>query len=734
MTAQNGEIAAAVVGRDEAPAGRASEPGPINTAHKTASEQHDGAGKGPKPPGDRTSALLSDPTVHAVNTAFRLGWLIVELRSRIAIAGDLVRAGKTVQEDIFWLAGVWHAIFIEIATMQMTAFGDQTTRGTFYEPKDPWRVVLPYLYPAAATKPAEPGQSPQVVEYWDVGIAPAPGRRFAFTDSKGTAHTRAFSAFSLYDVTRRALNSLLLLHMKPDPKHALLSPSLDVYRGALLKTLNAATDSDAINTVSDHCAQLLNAWDSFLRENYYSGGQIPNDITEKRAYEAGSALARLTWELNAQATKATEAPQQKGDAGHASVEEVSQTAAGGADPASAGKIQCLYEIWDKAFDSRPIEFIQHQLLALGTALDDAFYRASGKPKPQSQPGADTPFDPDLPSATLLCVSRSLDFWRDTVTWLNPHAKHSVAMTASLETELRNALIEQANVWQALITEHQSLDGFAVTTVMDAIVQEVISSFEETMKEDVQEDLGAAFWDNLRRVALVLLVVLGAVLCLSIPGAIWLIAARPAIAGGINPNGLWGVLGIGPVLAAIVGYRATTQATQSGTAATSVAVTSAGAKAPSAGSDSAAATSTHSSVADFLGNMMSTVDAALVTMLNAAQKQIRIDLAVLNHQIGLSYPLIETIVKSTGDVKDDYAFMTQVIWSNTDRKNEALSVVRAALGPIGLLISTHAAALKASDSGGPGVAADGSAGRTASRAAAAEPPHAVAAGKHVGDGA
>jgi hypothetical protein len=705
MTTQNDNSLVVVDGHDAPPAGAVQ--GAIETVIRSIT---------PGPLAPRSSAWMRDPTVCAFNTAFMLGWKIVELRSRINMACNLVNAGKPAAKDPFWLASVWHGIFMEIATMQMTAFQDQTTQGTFYEPNAGWQKLLGYLYPVAPAVAPEAGAGAGILQYWNIGIGP--DKQFSFLDADVEKQTKAFSAFSLYDVTRRALNCLLLLHAKAGPATALLVESLDTYREPLVQALDTYREplvqaldtyrvplvqalklepdqqTDPVKLVTKHCVQLLDAWDSFLRENYYSGGRIPNDVTEKTAYEAGSALARLTWELSEASAQVrlTWVPTKAAAEPSGTADKADDPAPIAGDP---GLVKALHTAWQRAFDPKAIVFAQHQLTALGTVLDNAYYRVNNKSKPPNVPGADAPFDPDLPSATLSCLSRSLDFWHDTVDWLDPTKAPDHPMTDSMEAALSTALVEQANVWQALITGQQSLDGYAVNTVMHAIVEAVIKEFEQEIQTELKQSVSSMLLDSLRRVGPVVLLVLGVVVCLSIPAAIWLYVARPTIAGGINPNGLWGILGIGPALAAVVGYRATTQATRKEPATTTVATSSAGGgTSPTGSASTAVVPGGQSSVADFLGGVMRTVDAALVAMLHAAQVQIHIDLAALNHQIGMSYPLIESVVASSkGNIKNDYAFMTEVIWSTQERKEEALSIVRAALGPLGIMISTHALATK-----------------------------------------
>ncbi len=373
--------------------------------------------------GPRPSSWMHDHDVAAVNDAFMLGWKITELRQRIVAANTLLQAAQQASgsgsdstsymaalDDPLWLASVWHASVNLIAAKHAAAFGDLSTRDTFYEPQGGWHTLLPYLYAPDAPLPSStpdqgaPAPAPDgQVEYWNIGLAP---------DDR-------FKGFSLHDVVRRALNCLILLHSTRAPAHSLLDRSIQTHRAALLQTLQARdtlstparttplpADEDeavrcaAVGQLSDDCAQLLDAWDSFAREHYCDGHQIPHDAAEQTAYEAGSALARLLWGL----TAATAAPRIAARASAAS--------------AVAGP---LYDAWAAHFERRNIAYIQHRLAALGVTLDNAYRRTLGDHASPAVAADRQPFDPDLPSTTLSCVAHSLDFWYNAVAWLDPAA-------------------------------------------------------------------------------------------------------------------------------------------------------------------------------------------------------------------------------------------------------------------------------------------------------------------------
>ena len=72
------------------------------------------------------------------------------------------------------------------------------------------------------------------------------------------------------------------------------------------------------------------------------------------------------------------------------------------------------------------------------------------------------------------------------------------------------------------------------------------------------------------------------------------------------------------------------------------------------------------------------------------KQILIEFDYLNHNVGITFPLIEFFVweeiKFGGNaIEDGYDFLVNVFWTDTDRQEEIQRVTRAALGPIGMFV-------------------------------------------------
>jgi hypothetical protein len=90
----------------------------------------------------------------------------------------------------------------------------------------------------------------------------------------------------------------------------------------------------------------------------------------------------------------------------------------------------------------------------------------------------------------------------------------------------------------------------------------------------------------------------------------------------------------------------------------------------------------------LGNLFGQAGEAIVTAFQDAYKQILIEFDYLNHNVAITYPLIEIFVNSPDigeDIKDGYYFLTKVAWTSEDQKEELDRVARAAFGPLGTLI-------------------------------------------------
>ena len=248
--------------------------------------------------GVSSTSLSEDPIFSAVHNAFQLGWSIIELKSRIQIAAlstsitGSPRAGSTTGStnssqgqasqllqnvistvsaaktklllpesqqnltelpDNAWLTSLWRATFNRIVESHKSCFPASNTTGTLYnlpphsntlsyaalvanpQAYDASTMYLPYLYLYPDNE----------LDYADVGI-------------QHQQHDK-LTEYTLYDVTRRAINCLTLLYI--DPNESLIS-----------------------NTVSDFQRQLVQNVTNFLKlaatiNNTTQSGQSQGDPT-----------------------------------------------------------------------------------------------------------------------------------------------------------------------------------------------------------------------------------------------------------------------------------------------------------------------------------------------------------------------------------------------------------------------------------------------------------------------
>jgi hypothetical protein len=88
-------------------------------------------------------------------------------------------------------------------------------------------------------------------------------------------------------------------------------------------------------------------------------------------------------------------------------------------------------------------------------------------------------------------------------------------------------------------------------------------------------------------------------------------------------------------------------------------------------------------------------AALVEAFQSGYKQILIEFDYLNHNVSITYPLVEyfiskslTSTNAVQPIKDAYDFLTQIAWTNQDRSDEIERIARASFGPIGAFVGAQ----------------------------------------------
>ena len=93
----------------------------------------------------------------------------------------------------------------------------------------------------------------------------------------------------------------------------------------------------------------------------------------------------------------------------------------------------------------------------------------------------------------------------------------------------------------------------------------------------------------------------------------------------------------------------------------------------------------------LNSLFGLAGEAIVTAFQNAYKQILLEFDNLNHYVAISYPLIDLFIMNSPqieeEIKDSYIFLTKIVWTGTEQKEEIERVARAAFGPLGALIGS-----------------------------------------------
>jgi uncharacterized phage infection (PIP) family protein YhgE len=137
----------------------------------------------------------------------------------------------------------------------------------------------------------------------------------------------------------------------------------------------------------------LENWYSFARETLYVSGSGIAQSNEMQlvAYEAGRSMASLSWGITTTTVPLEDAtsPMEESEA-------------------------LLQKAWLNVFDEPTISSIQHQISALSTAMDGAYYRVhTDIPRPNANT-TQVVQNLDLPSQGIQAISSSLDYWKRAV--------------------------------------------------------------------------------------------------------------------------------------------------------------------------------------------------------------------------------------------------------------------------------------------------------------------------------
>ena len=626
----------------------------------------------------------------------------------------------------------WQAIFTRIASVHDQCFPGSTTKNTRYDPSptSPPKSRYPYLYPS--TSP-------------DYGLIGTSG-----IGSVGVGDIdKQLAQFQLYDVTRRALNCLCLLYTKPDESlvpdiindyqteimQSILKDaqalstgtpvaSLDVSDQKALAALLDNLDQKVADLVQDYLdnapaepssddlnlaikflsfltVRFLESWDGYLRENFFIGGQLKNNELELLAYEAGRSLSSLSWSISMMTVPMENASEQDTDS------------------------ELLARTWLDVFESSHINSIQRQISALGPALDDAYYVM----KQVQRPAAGELPDPDLPANAIHAITYSLYYWQRALDWIchnalsgttvstttaqmaiktttesavanTPPVDTSVSTTTTeaaikmttasatvstspadgtakppalaldLSRKLRQALITQAGIWQTLMLGEQTLRSFTTGGVTKRILNNIMAEFENAAKEkvvDTSQKQLKRFWLPMIGLGIFLLVILA--------GGIFLLAQNGQLQS----------------IAAIIALLLGSALTLVSTFLTRISSTFAPASDQRSPPTNTAASTTN--MDQRLSSLVGLAGEAIITAFQNAYKQILIEFDDLNHNVAISYPLIDFFMLhfphiDNEELKDGYIFLTKIVWTSDERREEVERVARAAFGPLGALIGSR----------------------------------------------
>ncbi len=631
-----------------------------------------------------------------------------------------------------WMTSMWRTLFNRIVALHTGRFSSDAS-GTIYDvpllDKDSQQNELTaypfrYLYPRLAIH----SNDPKSVDYPDIGIVSNDGLK---------------GIFHLYEVTRRALNSLIILFTNPE--ESLIPEDMQAYRWwaveDILRPAEQVQGVDSTQPQSNDDTRIvikilagliwrfLGAWDNFLRENYFvdastqqqGDGSKSNREIELTAYEAGRALSSLSWDVSATiapletVVKAVSPDQLSKDVEVILTKQVRTTFRG-------------------VFNGIDIATIQRQISGLSTTLDDIYY--SNNPSVQ-RPAADDSLlqsNPDLPSESIQAITMSLRYWQRTIEQLCPEdAKNqapapspaSVAPQAEEKPAVQQkspgtlfdsigssvqkvgqfvirpfTLKQQASVkaqqagnvtstpidwtdmltWETSQSLRQALVRQSYTWQSLLLCEQNLSSFTV---EKVTQQLLTDFMDKVEQF------LLNSNLGRNFPVVAWItfivlviLVIILVIASVYLGQNFAAVLVF--VLGGVFGFIANAVSTIWTGIFPSAVVAKPGVSSPTSPVQNAAL--------DRVSAVLGQAGSVLVEVFQDAYKRILIEFDYLDHAVSVASPLLMFFVNNTqgfiGDrsIKNGYDFLVNVIWNDEEQWSEEVdNVVFAAFGPIGALI-------------------------------------------------
>ncbi|MGZ3609363.1 MAG: hypothetical protein ACXVBU_04790 [Ktedonobacteraceae bacterium] len=677
------------------------------------------------------------------------------------------RINLTKLPDNAWSASLWRATFNCIADSHKNCFPDSSTEDTYYDLPNPPDSSNPPNYQSLVTNVQTSNPVDIHLPYYYL----YPDNNMDYANVGIPQDNQFPDTFKLYDVTRRALNCLTLLYTNPEDSLTPLTVSyfqqqllqnISTYKelaatlisntsplaqsqtnagvinqgnapqatGTEAASPEAGTNTtnvggstilspeqqraDAIQLVSNHTMRYLENWDSFAHETLYVSGSGIAQSNELQlvAYEAGRAMSSLSWGITTTTMPLEDA----------------------ASPMEESEI-LLQKAWLNVFDEPTISSIQHQISALSTAMDGAYYRVHTDISRPSGNTTKVAQNLDLPSQGIQAISASLDYWkralkkicdednqqqtqtpavtgtasqaaqstsqstaqnRDTIsststptTGGNTQSSSIPKMNAQTSSQLRQALIKQTQVWQPLVLHQQSLQDFTMSFVTQRIWNDFMQEFEQATSKGVFNTVEK----NFRRYLIPIIAGI-TVLILILGFLVFLLVRFPDLQQSLVTTFVL-------VIGSVVGFFGTT----------------AGRMRSFFSSESASANAAVENAGPIVA-IAGIAGTGLIDAFQSGYQQIQTEFDYLDHNVSVTYPLVEFFISNattkpdansngqsqssdtrskamiknaattdTDDViKDAYDFLTQIVWTDQDKAEEIARIARAALGPIGALIA------------------------------------------------
>jgi hypothetical protein len=354
--------------------------------------------------------------------------------------------------------------------------------------------------------------------------------------------------------------------------------------------------------------------------------------------------------------------------------------------------------------------LQHQISALSSELDDAYYMQHPELKRTADNAVLVLPNPDLPSQSIQAVKNSLDYWQRTVAWIPDNLEglrdKDGTHPAPWSNKLRLALAEQSNIWLTLLTGQQSLRAYNMESVSHEIMRGVTANIqasvrtdfygsvrqaEQTMKEVAQEVKVAIdtaqkiavngleeLFGSFKRVLVPVLVII-AVIFIGLLVYAW--ANNHLASGGAGVIGvistILGYFGLGNLKSVKTAQQTAIQAENDAAKTKVDNQTAAAGAAEATGAGGSSILTSIQGAAQQTGTI-------ILQALERGYEPARIELDSLSRSVAVAYPLVEFFgINFT--VESDVSVLTNILWSKGERDAEIERVTRAAFGPLSVFI-------------------------------------------------